>query len=194
VARVLVAAGLVCASALLAAGSGGAGGGKAAYAHSLLNYGDSLALGTAPYLPVLMSDWQLRQVARVGRRSTEAPPFLRRLGSELPRVVLVSLGTNDYPGATDRFASTVREVVEIAGPSRCVVWASIVRPPQQGISYDGYNVVLAQARRQWSTFRVLPWARMAREHPEWLRRDGVHPSADGYRVRAEALAQLARTC
>jgi hypothetical protein len=192
--RVLVAAGLVCTSALLAAGSSGAGPGTTTSAHSLLNYGDSLALGTAPYLPALMSDWQLRQAAQVGRRSSAAPPFLRRLGSELPRVLLVSLGTNDYPGATELFASTVSEVVEIAGPSRCVVWASIARPPQQGISYEGYNLVLAQARRQWSTFHVLPWAKMARQHPKWMRRDGVHPSSDGYRARAEALAQLARSC
>jgi hypothetical protein len=191
--RGLVAVGLVCASALLAAGSGGAGSQGGIYAHSLLHYGDSLALGTGRYLPALMSDWELRQAAKIGRRSTEAPAFLRRFGG-LPRVVLISLGTNDYPGATERFASTVREVVEIAGPGRCVVWASIARPPQQGISYEGFNIVLAEARRSWPTFRVLPWAKMAQQHPEWMGRDGVHPSTAGYRARAEALARLARSC
>ena len=42
--------------------------------------------------------------------------------------------------------------------------------------------------------RVLDWAAMARAHPSWFGRDGVHPTMTGYRARAAATARLVRAC
>jgi lysophospholipase L1-like esterase len=82
----------------------------------------------------------------------------------------------------------------VAGSRRCVVWANIVRPPFEGVSYRGYNRVLAQEADRRDNLRVVNWVRMVRRHPEWLADDGVHVSAAGYRARAKAVARSVQLC
>ena len=84
--------------------------------------------------------------------------------------------------------------MRVAGRGRCVVWANIVRPPYRGVSYRGYNRVLAEESSLRENLRVLNWVRMVRRHPEWLARDGVHVSAAGYGARAKAVAQAVGRC
>jgi lysophospholipase L1-like esterase len=69
-----------------------------------------------------------------------------------------------------------------------------VRPPYRGVSYRGYNRVLADESSRRENLRVLNWVRMVRGHPEWLADDGVHVSAAGYRARAEAVARAVAQC
>jgi lysophospholipase L1-like esterase len=77
----------------------------------------------------------------------------------------------------------------------CVVWATIVRPPQGGRSYDAANAALARlAAANPSVMRLVPWAQQVAAHPEWLARDGVHATAAGYTARAQMYASAARTC
>lgn len=161
---------------------------------TLLHYGDSLAVGTGLFLPADLRGWSIEQSTGVSRHADEAPAGLRAFGSALPRVIVVSLGTNDDPSAVSRFAATVRSVVRLAGPGRCVVWSTIVRPPYNGISYDGYNAALRRADRTYRNLSVFDWQGMARAHPEWFGSDGVHPTMAGYRARAAALARLVRAC
>jgi len=185
-ARALVVLGaLVCASAfsLPAAGSGN---------RTVLHYGDSLAVGTDLYLDRYLADWTLRSSTDVSRHAADAPSALAALGPSLPRVVVLSVGTNDDPGAVSDFRRIVRQTVAVAGPSRCVVWATIVRPPYRGVPYSGYNQVLRTAAAQHANLVVLDWAAMARTHPGWFGADGVHPSMSGYRARAAATARLVR--
>ena len=160
----------------------------------MLQFGDSLAVGTALYLDEYLPGWSIDASTSVSRHADEAPSALRSLGTALPRVVVVSVGTNDDPGAVARFARIVRSTVAVAGPSRCVVWATIVRPPYQGVSYDGYNQALRKAARQLPNLLVLDWSAMAHEHPAWFGADGVHPSMTGYRARAAATARLVERC
>jgi lysophospholipase L1-like esterase len=82
----------------------------------------------------------------------------------------------------------------VAGRTRCVVWANVVRPPYRGVSYRGYNRLLADESSRRENLRVLNWVRMVRRHPEWLARDGVHVSAAGYRARAKAVARAVAQC
>ena len=119
---------------------------------------------------------------------------MRAYGRGLPRVIHVSLGTNDDPRSVSAFRSAIREVMAVAGPRRCVVWANIVRPPVAGASYAGYNRALAQESRPRKNLRVVNWARMVRENSYWLAGDGVHVSAEGYRARAKAVARAVRRC
>jgi lysophospholipase L1-like esterase len=41
---------------------------------------------------------------------------------------------------------------------------------------------------------VVNWARLVRDNPHWLAGDGVHVSAEGYQVRARAVARSVRRC
>ena len=159
---------------------------------SLLVNGDSLAEGTRPYVPGELPGWKVRQSTKVSRHAADGADVLRHYGRSLARVIHVSLGTNDDPGQTSAFRSAVDDVMDVAGSGRCVVWANIVRPPYRGVSYRGYNRVLAQEDERRDNLLVLNWVRMVRRHHEWLARDGVHVSAAGYAARARAVGRLVR--
>ena len=161
---------------------------------SVLNYGDSLAVGTGLFLRPLLAGWSVRDDASTSRHADEAPAALGAYGGDLPRVVLVSLGANDDPARPAWFRAQVLAVLRIAGPGRCVIWSTVVRPPYRGVSYEGYNAALRELDRASSVLHVFDWAALARAHRDWFRRDGVHPTATGYRARAAAVAQLAKSC
>jgi lysophospholipase L1-like esterase len=177
---------MACALGASAAASG-------AGQRTVLNYGDSLAVGTQLYLGDYLGGWQVRAETAISRHAADVPVALRSLGPALPHVVVVSAGTNDDPGTVSRFARMVRETVAVAGSSRCVIWATIVRPPYEGVSYAGYNHALETIARHHPTLHVLDWAAMAQAHPGWFGSDEVHPSMTGYRARAAATARLIRT-
>lgn len=161
---------------------------------SVLQFGDSLAVGTGMFLPLALRGWSLTTSAEISRHADEGPSGLRGYGARLPRVLVISLGTNDDPGAPSRFARSVREVLRIAGPHRCVIWSTIVRPPFAGVSYDGFNRALRRIARSQATLHVFDWQALAQSNPQWFGADGVHPDADGYRRRALELARLVRSC
>jgi lysophospholipase L1-like esterase len=161
---------------------------------TVLHYGDSLTVGTGVYLSSFLPGWSITQSASISRHADEGPGALRSLSSSLPRVLVISLGTNDDPGAVAAFAADVRRIATTAGHGRCVIWSTVVRPPYNGVSYEGYNRVLRRTAVSYANFRVFDWQALARSHPRWFGSDGVHPSAEGYRARAAALAKLVRSC
>jgi hypothetical protein len=152
--------------------------------------GDSLAVGTRPYLPRALPDWPVRQSASISRQAGDGAAVLRAQGPNLARVLVISLGTNGSAGATAYFRDAVRAVMHVAGPERCVVWANIVRPG----AYERLNAILARENRNRRNLLVFDWVRMARAHPEWFGSDGVHPTATGYRARARGIAEQVRAC
>jgi lysophospholipase L1-like esterase len=165
-----------------------------ALSRRLLVNGDSLAVGTKPYIPRELDGWKVTQSTAVSRHAHQGADVMRSYGRKLPRVIHVSLGTNDDPSQVEGFRAAIEEVMEVAGERRCVVWTNIVRPAYKGTSYDAYNRALRRADRERSNLRVVNWARMVGRHPEWLADDGVHVSADGYRARAKAVAREVRRC
>jgi lysophospholipase L1-like esterase len=165
-----------------------------ALSHRLLVNGDSLAVGTRPHIPRELDGWKVTQSTSVSRHAHEGADVMRSYGRKLPRVIHVSLGTNDDPRQVEGFRAAIEEVMEVAGGRRCVVWANIVRPPYKRTSYAGYNRALARADRERENLRVVNWARMVKRNPEWLAEDGVHVSAEGYRARAKAVARQVRLC
>ena len=167
---------------------------ESAAERSLLVNGDSLAEGTKPYISRELPDWRVTQSTAVSRHAYDGDEVMRRYGSRLPHVIHVSLGTNDDPGDVDGFRDSIADVMRVAGEARCVVWANVVRPPYRGVSYRGYNRVLADESDRRDNLRVLNWVRMVRRHPEWLAGDGVHVSAAGYRARAKAVARAVGRC
>ncbi|MEK6276412.1 MAG: GDSL-type esterase/lipase family protein [Actinomycetota bacterium] len=155
--------------------------------------GDSLAVGTRPYIPGRLHRFRVRQSTSISRHAPQGVAILRGL-RKFPRVVVMSLGTNDDPRQVDAFRAAVRSTVHMAGRRHCVVWPNIVRPAVAGRTYSGYNAVLAEENRRHRNLRVVKWTRMVRRHPYWIGSDGVHPNADGYRSRAAAIAREVRRC
>jgi hypothetical protein len=156
--------------------------------------GDSLGVGTEPYLPHALSDWKVDQSVKVARHGFEAISILRNRGS-LPGAIVMSIGGNDDPNNVGGFRETVRKTVAIAGPNRCIVWPNhYSTKPINGGTFDGYNRVLQDFERNNSNFRIVNWAAIARAHPGWMASDGIHVNATGYQARARAIAAQVRKC
>jgi hypothetical protein len=157
----------------------------------LLVVGDSLAEGTEAPLGRLLPGWRITTSAYTGRHTDDGVDEIVSRSS-LPGVLVVSLGTNDDPSATSSFQGEVERVLDAAGPSRCVVWANIVRPPYAGVSYAGYKLNSLSYSRP--NLIVVDWARIARSQPGLLASDGVHATPEGYAVRAQAIASAVSVC
>ena len=156
--------------------------------------GDSLAVGTKPYLPRVLAGWPITQSTSISRHVPEGVSILRAMGGGLARIVVMQLGTNDDPRTDEDFQQSVRATMRIVGSHRCVVWPNIVRPRVAGTSYAGYNHALAVENRRHDNLFVVDWVAMARAHPYWFGADGVHPNAEGYEARARAIAKKVRRC
>lgn len=186
---------VLAAAALIAALAGDAvGASHLRGSRTLLVVGDSLTVGTRPYLAHFLPRWHVHTEVSISKQVTEGPPTLRRYGKRLPRVIFVNLGTNGDPGSVGLFLGALRSTMRIAGPHRCVVWATIVRPPVGGRSYRGLNGALADQARRRPNLILFRWARLARMHPGWFGPDHVHVTASAYRIRARAMAVDIRRC
>ncbi len=166
----------------------------AAERRAVLDVGDSLSVGTAPYLAQQLRGYRIDGYRAVGLRSQEVA---RRIGRSraLPPVLVVSAGTNDDPREVTAFSESVSGVLAAAGTARCVVWLTIARPPVGGMPYTGLNRVLSRAAARRSSLVLVDWVGMVRRNPGWLRSDRVHASSAGYRARAKAIARaVTRRC
>ncbi len=104
--------------------------------------------------------------------------------------MIVSLGTNDPQGDPDAFREAVGAVLEAIGPDPCVAWSTIWRSGPN----DAFDDVLRAAGAAAPRLRLVEWAEMVAENPDWLASDGVHASAEGYRERAAAVGDAVRDC
>jgi GDSL-like Lipase/Acylhydrolase family len=169
------------------------GAGKATSPGQLLVVGDSLAEGTEAPLARLLPEWQIDTSAYRGRHTDDGVAEITSRSS-LPDVIFVSLGTNDDPSATASFEGEVQQVLDAAGPSRCVLWANIARPPYAGVSYAGYNRVLERLSYSRPNLTVVDWAGITQAQAGLLGSDGVHATSEGYAVRAQAIASAITSC
>jgi lysophospholipase L1-like esterase len=154
---------------------------------TVLDLGDSLSVGTDPYLRKQLRGYRIDRLYDVGLHAYDAATIVDRTRS-LPNVLVVSAGTNDDPRIVSTFWRAVSAIVRAAGSDRCVVWPTIARPPAAGASYEGMNRALARIAARHSNLVLVDWRKMVRRHPGWLSRDGVHVSVAGYRARAAAIA------
>ena len=166
-------------------------GGAAHGTGSATLVGDSLNVGIEPYLAKELPGWRLDHHDRVGRATPEGVDEMRRLGRDLAPVVVVSLGTNDPDGSEAQFRRLVEEAIAIAGPGRCLVWATIVR---DGAGRDGFDEVLASARSRNGNVRLVDWAGMVEQDRSLLAGDAVHATPEGYARRAEETARAIHSC
>jgi hypothetical protein len=161
---------------------------------AVFHVGDSLGVGTEPYLPQALNDWKVEQSVKVARHGFEAVSILRNRGG-LPGAIVMSIGGNDDPNNVGGFRDTVAKTVQIAGPNRCVVWPNHFATKEvNGGNFEGYNNVLADFEKRNRNFRIVNWVAIARAHPGWMAPDGIHVNATGYQARARAIAKQVRNC
>ena len=154
----------------------------------VFDLGDSLSVGTAPYLHRRLPSYRFVVLTDVGLHAYDVAAIVSLRRSSLPHVLVVSAGTNDDPRIVSTFWRAVTKVVAVAGPGRCVVWPTIVRPPANGASYGGLNRALERVAARHRNLVLVDWVGLTRRHPRWLSSDGVHPGVPGYRARAAAIA------
>ena len=107
-------------------------------------------------------------------------------------VVVFPLGTNDSPSDPAGLAADLAAVRQLAG-DRCIVVATLSRPPVGGVSVAGLNGVVEQFAAQ-SGAQVADWRTVVRSIPSLLVSDGVHATGEGYSVRAGLLAEAVQGC
>jgi hypothetical protein len=159
----------------------------------VLDLGDSLSVGTAPYLRKRLRGYRIEAIHDVGLHAYDAATIVSAGGSLLPPVLVVSAGTNDDPRIVSTFIRSVARVVGLAGNERCVIWPTIVRPPAVGATYDQLNAALRRAAGRHRNLVLVDWVGMVRRNPAWLSSDGVHVSVSGYKARAAAIAKAVVT-
>lgn len=160
--------------------------------HDVLVIGDSLAVGMADPLRASLPGWKVSIEAKISRPLATGMEILSGW-SGAPAILAFSLFTNDDPGAT---AALERAVRATAGrPGGCAVWATIVRPPYNGVSYDAANRVLERlASDARLNLRLVDWAGLVAREPSFIAGDGVHGTPAGYRARGELFANAIRSC
>jgi lysophospholipase L1-like esterase len=178
-----ITAGILAVAAVLPAGPAFAQG-------RVLVVGDSLEVGSAPYLRLALPGAAVEIDAQRGRSSTQG---LQVLASELRpehEVVVFPLGTNDLSAST--LASSLAAAQELAG-GRCMVVATIVRPNGAGAPAADLSRV-AEHFASANGAQVMDWRSAALSTPGALGRDRIHATALGYALRASLLAEAVQAC
>jgi hypothetical protein len=160
---------------------------------TVLVIGDSLEVGTAPYLRRELSGVAVRVDARTSRPSGEGVRVLRnRLRSD-DAVAVFDLGVNDGLSQPEVLARDLSAVRELAG-DRCLVVATLSRPPQNGVSIVGLNAVIHRFVSETPGAQLVDWRASAASHPELVGPDGVHSTPAGYAFRARLVAEAVEAC
>ena len=152
----------------------------------MLVVGDSLAVGTLPYLGPMLGGRNIVAAAKNGITTPQGMKLVRReLRLVTPKTVVISLGTNDGSDAK-RFADRLRRTMSLLPENACVVWATIIRPKRKG-DYRGLNRVLHAAKRRDPRIVVVDWEHAVTGGAVFLP-DGLHADAAGYRYRSAMIA------
>jgi hypothetical protein len=160
----------------------------------VLYVGDSLGVGTTPLLArELGSSAHVHGDSRIGRPSGEG---LRILGQSIGArdgIVVFDLGTNDDPARPAALAADLAAARRASG-DRCMIVATLNRPPLGGVSVDGLNQAVLAFASAKPNIQLVDWNAIAQSEPGVLGPDHVHPTPQGYALRAELFAEAVAAC
>ncbi len=162
-------------------------------AASVVYVGDSLGVGTGPYLEDELAGLAINNDSDIGRPSGVGVAILESLIAASDEVVVFDLGTNDDPSNPGALAANLAAARSIAG-SRCMVIATLNRPPLNGVPVDGLNSAVTSFARADGNVSLVDWHARAEADPSLLIDDGVHPSPEGYALRARLFAHAITSC
>jgi lysophospholipase L1-like esterase len=160
---------------------------------SVLVIGDSLQVGTGPYLEQQLGAMPVELDSRESRGSGEGLEALRARLRPDHTVVVFDMGTNDDPSNPDALYATLQAARAATG-DRCLVVATLLRPPYNGITYDELNAALERFALDTPGVQLVDWYGVATSTPGILYDDGVHARPEGYALRARLIADAIRSC
>jgi lysophospholipase L1-like esterase len=177
----LALAALAAVAGLLAAASG-----AAAQAGPVLVVGDSLEVGTGPYLRQELRSVNLDIDAETGRTSAQGLLALRQDMRPRYRVVVFDLGVND--GAAAPVAASLAAARQVAG-DRCLVVSTLHGPGAYVVPANRAIRAVADAS---PGVVLVDWDAAA--DPALVNPDGVHATPAGYARRARVVADGIVAC
>ncbi|HEY1273450.1 MAG TPA: GDSL-type esterase/lipase family protein [Thermoleophilaceae bacterium] len=155
--------------------------------------GDSLTVGDGAYLQRELAGVPVRIDAEIGRSSTAGVGVLRARLRPDDDVVVFDLGTNDSPAQPGRLAADLDAARGLAD-GRCMVLATINRPPAGGATVEGLNEAVRAFAAETPGTQVADWRALAGSEPSLLQSDRVHATPIGYALRAVLVAQAVEGC
>ena len=160
---------------------------------SVLVIGDSLQVGTGPYLEQQLGALPVESDDRQSRRSSEGLEALRAHLHAGHSVVVFDMGTNDDPSNPDALYANLQAARAATG-DRCLVVATILRPPYNGITVEGMNAAVERFALDNPGVQLVDWYGVATSTPGILYEDGVHARPEGYALRGRLIADAVRGC
>ena len=146
---------------------------------ALYAVGDSVLLGTEPYLRSTLAGWDVRLDARVSRGVPEGFELVRMNEDRIGDVLVLVLGHNyGGPGFTRWLDALLGELDDV--PRIVLVTVAEWSPAQREV-----NEAIRRAPEDHDNVLVADWAAVLEANPQFLR-DHVHPGRAG----ATALANL----
>jgi hypothetical protein len=142
---------------------------RAAGPRGRLAVGDSLMVSVTPW----MNSHGFRVHAKVGRQFSTAPSIVRSFGADLPRNLVVELGTNGTVSL-----GACRSVIQTAGKYRRVFLVT-ARVPRSWEAGNIRTLNACDATYAAKRVRIIDWYSHSAGHPEWFAGDRVHLSSSG---------------
>ena len=154
--------------------------------------GDSLQVGTGPYLEQQLGALPVESDDRQSRRSSEGLEALQARLRPDHDVVVFDMGTNDDPSNPNALYANLQAARAATG-DRCPVVATILRPPYKGVTVEGMN---AAVERFASTTRACSSSTGTASPParpgSSTRTACARP--EGHALRGRLIADAVRSC
>jgi len=160
---------------------------------AVLVIGDSLEVGTGPFLRSELGPIPLTIDARESRPSSAGVSALSDRLRPDHTIVVFDLGVNDDPSQPASLARNLAVVRGIVG-DRCLIVATLSRPPLNGVTIAGSNAVVRAFVDQTPRALLFDWQAAAASNPALLGPDRVHLGPGGYAARAALLAREIEAC
>lgn len=160
---------------------------------AVLVVGDSLGVGTDGPLRAALPEAEIQSDSQNGRPSTEGVSVLSGLLGPEHDTVIFDLGTNDGNAAVPVTAGSLAAARQLTG-NRCLVVATLNRPPLAGIPIDGQNSMIRDFAATTPNVVLVEWNDAAAGTPGVLQSDGVHATSAGYAYRGALFADAIRSC
>jgi len=156
----------------------------------VLVVGDSLEVGTSPYLAkYLDEDVELEVNAVGGASSIGIFEQFQESYDPAQSVIVFDAGTNDDPAYPQILASQLERVSDIVG-NRCMVVPTI----NDGTDARGKNQAVGSFVATRPGTQSPDWAGLVQDSPQIMSSDGIHALPEGYDRRAELIADAINTC